>query len=29
VSDSLFFPTVQTPERLMRQVKDEARWKLS
>jgi hypothetical protein len=22
VSDSLFFPTVQTPERLMRQVRD-------
>lgn len=29
VSDSLFFPTVQTPERLMRQVRDEGRWKLS
>lgn len=28
VSDSLFFPTVQTPDRLMRQVADEARWKL-
>jgi hypothetical protein len=28
VSDSLFFPTVQTPERLMRQVRDEARWRL-
>jgi hypothetical protein len=27
VSDSLFFPTVQTPERLMRQVRDEARWR--
>jgi hypothetical protein len=29
VSDSLFFPAVQTPERLMRQVRDEARWRLS
>jgi hypothetical protein len=29
VSDALFFPTVQTPERLMRQVRDEARWRLS
>src|SRR5689334_6676846 len=29
VSDSLFFPSVQTPERLMRQVRDEARWRLS
>ena len=28
VSDSLFFPFVQTPERLMRQVRDEARWRL-
>jgi len=28
VSDSLFFPAVQTPERLMRQVRDEARWRL-
>ncbi len=27
VSDSLFFPTVSTPERLMRQVRDEARWR--
>jgi hypothetical protein len=27
VSDSLFFPDVQTPERLMRQVLDEARWR--
>ena len=27
VSDSLFFPNVHTPERLMRQVKDEARWR--
>lgn len=27
VSDSLFFPTVNTPERLMRQVRDEARWR--
>jgi len=28
VSDSLFFPSIQTPERLMRQVRDEARWRL-
>jgi hypothetical protein len=28
VSDSLLFPNVQTPERLMRQVKDEARWRM-
>ena len=28
VSDTLFFPNVQTPERLMRQVRDEARWRL-
>jgi hypothetical protein len=27
VSDSLFFPSVHTPERLMRQVRDEARWR--
>jgi len=27
VSDSLFFPTLNTPERLMRQVRDEARWR--
>jgi len=27
VSDALFFPNVQTPERLMRQVRDEARWR--
>jgi hypothetical protein len=27
VSDTLFFPNVQTPERLMRQVRDEFRWK--
>ncbi len=27
VSDSLFFPSVQSPERLMRQVRDEARWR--
>jgi hypothetical protein len=26
VSDSLLFPNVNTPERLMRQVRDEARW---
>lgn len=29
VSDTLFFPNVSSPERLMRQVKDEARWKLA
>jgi hypothetical protein len=29
VSDALFFPNVQTPERLMRQVRDEARWRKS
>ena len=28
VSDFLFFPNVHTPERLMRQVRDEARWRL-
>jgi hypothetical protein len=28
VSDTLFFPAVQSPERLMRQVMDEARWRL-
>ena len=28
VSDSLLFPAVHTPERLMRQVQDEARWRL-
>jgi hypothetical protein len=28
VSDSLLFPAVNTPERLMRQVQDEARWRL-
>jgi len=27
MSDSIFFPTLHTPERLMRQVKDESRWK--
>jgi hypothetical protein len=27
VSDSLFFPAVNSPERLMRQVRDESRWK--
>lgn len=27
VSDSLFFPSKSSPERLMRQVRDEARWK--
>jgi hypothetical protein len=29
ISDSLFFPNVNTAERLMRQVRDEARWRLS
>jgi hypothetical protein len=29
ISDTLFFPSVQSPERLMRQVRDEARWRLS
>lgn len=29
VSDTLMFPNVNTPERLMRQVEDEARWKLA
>jgi len=29
VSDALLFPNVHTPERLMRQVQDEARWKLA
>ena len=28
VSDSLLFPSINTPERLMRQVRDEARWRL-
>lgn len=27
ISDSLFFPNLNTPERLMRQVRDEARWR--
>ena len=27
VSDTLFFPNLNTPERLMRQVRDEARWR--
>jgi hypothetical protein len=27
VSDALFFPDVHTPERLMRQVRDESRWR--
>jgi hypothetical protein len=27
VSDSLFFPAIHSPERLMRQVRDEARWR--
>ena len=29
LSDWLFFPNVHTPERLMRQVSDEARWRLA
>jgi hypothetical protein len=29
LSDWLFFPNVHTPERLMRQVADETRWKLA
>lgn len=29
LSDSLLFPNVNTPERLMRQVQDEAHWKLA
>jgi hypothetical protein len=29
VSDTLFFPAKSSPERLMRQVRDEARWKLT
>lgn len=29
VSDTLLFPTKSSPERLMRQVRDEARWKLT
>jgi hypothetical protein len=29
VSDTLFFPSVHTAERLMRQVRDEARWRLT
>jgi len=29
LSDTLLFPNVNTPERLMRQVSDEARWKLA
>jgi hypothetical protein len=29
VSDTLFFPSKSSPERLMRQVRDEARWKLT
>jgi hypothetical protein len=28
VSDTLLFPDVNTPDRLMRQVRDEARWRL-
>jgi hypothetical protein len=29
ISDTLFFPSVQSPERLMRQVRDEMSWRLS
>lgn len=29
VSDALFFPSVNTPERLMRQVRDEGRWRIA
>ena len=29
VSDTLLFPAKSSPERLMRQVRDEARWKLT
>lgn len=29
ISDAMLFPNVNTPERLMRQVTDEARWKLA
>ena len=29
LSDRLLFPNVHTPERLMRQVEDEAKWKLA
>ncbi len=29
LSDTLLFPSINTPERLMRQVADEARWKLA
>jgi hypothetical protein len=29
LSDTLLFPNIHTPERLMRQVQDEARWKLA
>jgi hypothetical protein len=29
LSDSLFFPNVHTPERLMRQVRDDAHWRLT
>jgi hypothetical protein len=27
VSDTMLFPSVHTPERLMRQVRDESRWR--
>ena len=29
VSDTLMFPNVSSPERLMRQVRDEVRWKVA
>ena len=29
VSDTLMFPNVNSPERLMRQVRDEVRWKVA
>ena len=29
VSDTLMFPDTSSPERLMRQVRDEARWKVA
>jgi len=29
VSDTLLFPNVSSPERVMRQVRDEVRWRVS
>ena len=29
VSDTLLFPAVSSPERLMRQVRDDVRWKVA